>query len=661
MFDLKKYKETEAAIQKTAELRKSVRQAVLNLPPELEGLLPTEIGDPGNKLPLDLQGVDNKVWLYEILYDPNVPVGRPISVQLLWDGNPVGPVIEGLMTPIDPVNDLPVELFLPGLDTQAPGRHQLSYRSVYVINTYDGPEVEIIIDKEAPNHDRPGSPPILPDVLDGVIDKQYFDNNQTVTVEIPRPLDRATGDIATIYFGKSAPGKLVGIVRAEDNSPANLTYDVPVFDIATAGEGNMIFYYVWEDRVGNVGPPSDPLDVIVLLSNAPSGLRPPEVPMAVGPNKTVNIAASFPTLAVRIREYVDFEVNIDKVVVKFDDITQPERTVTGATDVIVEVPYSNVARNGRGPRLADVNYKVVRYNSEFEELIGETIEIDLTLPGPPPDPGDENPDIGNPNLTQVVVTGRGNPPSPPDTLELQDFGLIADASAILYDNFQAGDEVRLYWNEQLVPAPGGLYEVTGLEAIGDPMPFEIPWDMIEATSNGVWPVHYEVTSSTTANPNKSLRTPVDVHVAVTTLPDPVIQDTVFVLGIEYIACPTIKNIPVVGRAAVVHVAGGAPLAEGMVLDFTWTGSNPNGPVAPYEFQKTLTGNEHAVGFDVYLPFTDALVPIRDGSGSIIYETTIGSRLEMSNRHSVEVVVVDAGGGLCSPSVTNRKFKAVKGK
>ncbi|WP_248769231.1 hypothetical protein [Pseudomonas sp. MWU12-2345] len=656
MFDLKKYQETQAAIQKTAELRKAAREAALNVPPELQGLLPIVEGDPGNKLPLSLHGVENEVLLREVLYNPTGTPNRPLSVQLLWDGAPVGE-IEYLTTPIDP-DDLPVSLYLPAIETQSPGGHKLGYISIYVSNEYYGPEVEIIIDKDPPNHGAPGDPLELPDVVDNILDKQYFESNEFVTVSIPRPSDRATGDTAYIYFGRSNPGAQVGIVTATDNSADDLTVDIPIFNVVSSGEGDMIFYYVWEDRVGNVGFPSKELHVIVLLTNAPSGLRPPEVPMAVGTNKTVTVAASFPTLAVQIRQYIDFLVNTDKVVVTFDGVPQPAVTVTGVTDVIVEVPYAVVKRNGVGPREAEVTYKIVRYDSEFPELIGETIEIDLTRPGPPP-PEPEDPTVGNPNLHDVHVKGRGtSPPSPEDTLELGDAGQPADASALIYDDFLAGDEVQLFWNGQPVPAPGGVYRVRGDENTTDMMPFVIPWNMIEATSNGKWPVHYEVTSSTTTNPNRSLDTPIDVHVAVTTLPDPVIQGTEFIAGVEYIVCRSLQNISGVGKAAVVHVAGGAPLVDGMVLDFTWSGSNPGGPVPPYPFTKTLSGNEPTAGFDVYLPLATALIPILDGSGSIIYETVVGGRLESSNRHDVEVVVVDGGGGTCPASVTTRRKSTV---
>ncbi|NWC00493.1 hypothetical protein HX882_31925 [Pseudomonas gingeri] len=650
MSDFKQDQEAQAALKKTAKLREDVRRAALNLPPELQGLLPLEPGDPGNKLPLSLHGVDNDVLLQEVLYSDTVPNGREITVQLLWDNAPSGPV-QTLVTPIDPNSDLPVTMLLPALYTASAGRFMLSYQTVYAFNPTKGPEVEIIIDKEAPNHDLPGPPLDLPDIAGNIIDKQYFDNNATVTVEIARPTDRATGDIAIIYFGRSIPGNEVGRVTATDNSPAPLTYDVSTFDVLTGGEGQMIFYYRWEDRVGNLGDNSHPLDVIVLLSDAPTNLLPPHVPAAVGPNNTVNVAASQPYLAVRIPPYTGVEVNVDKVVLTFGDRPPLEKTVTGTGSTLIEVPYSYVRFGGVGPRNVDLSYVIQRYTSVFPELIGETIEVDLTRPGPTfPDP--EDPDIGNPNLTTVVVQGTGTPQSPDDTLELVDAGLDADASAVIYDNFQADDEVQLFWDSR--PVPGGLYTVTGTETPGDLMTFVIPWATIDATSNGIWPVHYEVTGPTTANPNPSLRTEVDVHVAVTTLPDPVIQNVQNNGTSDFLVCSSLENVSGVGRTAVVHVNGGGPLTDGLVLNFTWSGSNPDGPVPDFPFSKTLTGGEHINGFDVYLPLTTALVPILDGSGSIIYEANIAGRPEASNRHDVEVVVVGSDGQVCPANVTRRK-------
>ena len=386
----------------------------------------------------------------------------------------------------------------------------------------------------------------------------------------------------------------------------------------------------------------------------------------------VNVAVSFPTLAVEIEEYTNVSVNVDKVEVTFDGQRQLPQNVDGFWPVIVPVPYANVKRNGVGPRTARVSYEIVRDNFvRVPEFIGETVLIDLTRPGPVfPDP--EDPTIGNPNLDPVVVTGRGTPPGADDTLEMKDVGLNADAKVRIFDGYKADDHVQLFWNNVPVPAPGGVYEVDGTEDPSDEMEFIIPWTMIEATSNGDWPVHYEITSPTEPNPNPSPRAQVAVHILAVTLPPPVIQGVVATGGLDYIFCSTVVNVPGQGRVAVVHVNGGGPLVEGLVLNFTWTGTrlsqpepgNPDdpdpgyplpGPVPDYTFSKTLVAPEHVSGFDVYLPFTNALLPIRDGSGSIFYTATIGGRLETSDTHDVEVVVVNANNQTC-PVVASSRAK-----
>jgi len=672
MLDIKSHKNTQIDNNKVSGgLRKTRRRNDLDAAaPELQGLLPNVPGDGQNKLPKALQGVENEVWLNEVIYSGAVPDGRSIFISLRWQGIDVGDPQE-FTTPIDS-DDLPAKFPLRGPLTATPGERRLSYVSYYPVhgaNPFFGPEVRILIDAEAPNQGLQDEPLSLTNVSGSVIDLDFFENNSTVDISIARPADRATGDIANIYFGASIPGQLVGsTVPAADNSSDDLTLEVPASLIRDQGEGERMFYYTWQDRVGNVGVESKALEVTVFLTRAPADLVPPVVPDAIGPDKTVNVAVSFPVLAVEIGRYTNFVANVDKVRVEFDGVPQVPRNVDGTWPLLVEVPYSSVRRGGVGPRSARVTYEVLHNELIVKELVGETIKVDLTRPGPVfPEP--EDPEVGNPNLRAVVVTGRGVPPSGSNKLEIQDFGLDADATVAIFDAFKVDDHVQLFWNKVPVPAPGGVYDVTGSESAGDLMEFVIPWSMIEGTSNGNWPVHYEITNPAQANPNPSLRADVSVHVLAVTLPPPVIQGVVSSGGDDYVVCQTVVTVPGQGRVAVVHVNGGAPLAEGLELEFTWSGerlsglgpSEPDpgyavpGPVPDYFFSKTLVGTEHLSGFNVYLPFVDALLPIRDGKGSIVYTAVIGGTDETSDTHDVEVIIVNAGNEPC-PMVVSSKTK-----
>jgi hypothetical protein len=105
----------------------------------------------------------------------------------------------------------------------------------------------------------------------------------------------------------------------------------------------------------------------------------------------------------------------------------------------------------------------------------------------------------------------------------------------------------------------------------------------------------------------------------------------------------------VGKAAIVRVIGGGPLVANMTLNFKWVGT-PGAPGAPpvddFLIEKTLQGNEHINGFDVYLPYTTALKPIRDGEGEIEYTTVLDGRTHTSPSHKVRVLAIDFDGNYC---------------
>lgn len=171
-----------------------------------------------------------------------------------------------------------------------------------------------------------------------------------------------------------------------------------------------------------------------------------------------------------------------------------------------------------------------------------------------------------------------------------------------------------------------------------------------AAKNGKKIARYIITNPANgSNANPSLPTTVDAYVIRVTLPRPVIQNLYTNPGnIVYLNCSSLRDIPVTGKAAVVRVAGGDSLVADLKLDFVWKGTPLSGgdDIPDYPFSKTLQGNEHTAGFEVYLPFNAALRPIRDGRGEISYTTVIDGRTHTSEAHDVRVVVVDNAGAFC---------------
>jgi hypothetical protein len=616
-------------------------------PPKLQGLLPDVVGDDPNKLPKSLQGVENDVLIEEILViTPSPPPGRPVILQLLWQNVPIGDPI----TTVTPVTSTQT-LKLPASATIAEGLFSLSYRLTYggVITDFSPAEF-IRVDKEAPNKDVAGGEIELPtEYSDGRITKERLDADPVIKLKIPLHSDRRTGDIARVYMGASEPGVFIGDYTAPDAGNSDMEVELTKAQVESSRDGKRIIYYKWMDRVGNEGPSSHELNVVIELMPAPSNLKPLEVPEAPAPGNLISIKDAFPNVGVVIKAYDNIDP-LDQVAVVWDSIAQPRKYASDGFDMIFDVPYADVKRNGLGPRPVTVSYSVWRGTQEYPETTVVTVNVDLRRPGTPPDEPDD-PDVGNDKLSPVTV--QADKTTDPNKFELIDAGSNGTATTIVDKIREDGDVYQLYWGGVAVPGAGGQVILDGSESDDDPINFTIPHEFITAQGNGLAiPVHYEITNPNFPdnNSNSSLRQPVSVYVVKVTLPTPKIAFLQTIAGVEFLNCTSLRNISNVGWAAVVDVPGGAPLEENMELTFTWKGEGWDGtapvPVDDYPFKKKLTGNEHVAGFTVYLPHDDALLPIKDGSGEIIYQVDVKGRTETSDPHAVQVIVRDGTGGNC---------------
>lgn len=607
--------------------------------PQLQGVLPNVTGDDPNKLELLRQGQDNDVTIIELI-DVIAPPGRTVVVQLVWNGLPAGAPLP-LTTPV-PAG--PHTLVLPGTATVAAGVYNLYYTVTYAGNPKSSDSIDIYIDQTAPNQGNRGGDLVLPAGLpNGVITNEYLAaNNDTVVLTIPQHPDRKTGDHCTVLLGTSIPGTIIGTYTVPDNPGPDMTVELKRAHLVSSGEGARILYYRWKDRVGNEGPNSESLDITVQLTPAPSALLPPEVPEAVSPD-IIDLADAWPSVTVAIPAYSDGRAG-DEVVVVWDGIIQTAQPVDTNFEAKVEVPYADVLANGTGPRDVVVTYSILRGGTSYPEGTDVTVGVDLSTTGPV-NPGPD-PTTPNPALTALTVKGSA---SPDNTLRAADSGNPVTITAPIYTPNAAGETVRLYWNGAAVgDADGGLYTV----AAGDTeITFTVPWTVVEASGNHVaLPVQYKI-QNVNGNENPSLIQDVDVYILPVNLNDPVILHLYSDGGpLDYINCSSLREIPTGGRGAIVSVPGGTPLEQGHVLTFAWTGerqTDPNpGPVPDFTFDKTLSGNEHIDGFNVYLPFDAALEPILDGLGSIVYTVEIAGRPETSGAHEVIVVVRNGEGDLC---------------
>ena len=611
--------------------------------PELEGLLPDVDGDEKNKLPAALRNVENNVHVSEILEGAFAP-NRQIEFWLTWAGRDIEPS-QKFTTTTSPVS---VDAKLPATATVAGGVFPLGYRYTYQGNEYVyHTPVDIFIDTEAPNRGAPGTRAILPpEVVDGLLTKEYLAANNGVLLTIPTPGDTRTGDIVEVFYGASDPAKKIGSFEVSTDHTVPVTVQLTLANVILEGEGRKIFYYQWRDRVGNIGPHSVELVVNVVLKDAPSNLKPPQVPEAAPPERLIDLKDAFPSVGVVISMYDNWEAT-DEIEVSWDGRKQPRKPVGSGFDVIVDVLYADIRAGGLGPRTdVPVTYSVWRGGLEYPEGTGTLVNVDLTRPGPlPPDP--ENPEDGNSNLDEVKVQGAVT--TEPNKLELVDAEANATATFIIADPHEDGDTYTLYWDG--VEVPGATYTSDGTEADDFEIEFQITPDFFKGQGNnpGV-KVHYEITNPASPNPNSSLRQKVSVYVNQVILPVPKVRHTESSGGFDYITCKSLRDFPNVGWGVAVDVPGGEPLGPNMELKCVWSGvswqTGAPVPVPDFAFSKTLSGNEHIDGFSVYLPLATALNPIRDGNGAFKYTANIGGRDESSAEHKVEVVVRDGENGDC---------------
>lgn len=639
MNNLKMLSKAEAARRKLYVLRQSLKKRAITAP-EVVNLLPALPGDQNvKKLQLSRQGQNCDVRVIDVERPEH---SKPEELYIaLYKGSDL--VSEWIQLP---QNNDDFILTLLGVYTASPGLFDLKYIVDYAGVETSSEVSRFYIDNVAPNHGNPGGVATPPaEVIDGVLTREILDAGDYIVMSVPTPDDVAQGDIYRGYYGNLKQGIVVDTFIVDEDTTAPIQMDIPTSLIKGIGDGEYYFYCVYQDRVGNVGKDGEAFKLTVELTPRPSGLQPPEVP--VNDDGVTDLKDAYPFLDVVIPPFGN-GLPTDKAVVTFDGKAQPGKPTDGTSEVIVSVPFADVALGGDGPRDARVAYAIVRDGKEFPEPTGVTVKIDFTIPGPVnPEP---DPEVGNPNLGALVVKGS----SKDNELVEADIGTDVDIDLDLPTGLKAADVITLVWEGQKVAAPEGVYTVTGAEDPDFKVPFTLKSAVFEATKNGRKTARYVITNPDNGeNENPSLPTPVKVSIYPVTLPDPVIQHIYTNPGnLKFLNCTSLRDIPVIGLAAVVRVAGGGSLVADMKLDFVWSRSklDPGAPdIEDYKFEKVLQGSEHITGFDVYLPFADALRPIKDGNGKIIYSTVIDGDTHSSGEHAVRVVVADFNDRYCDGS------------
>ncbi|MFJ2428712.1 hypothetical protein [Pseudomonas sp. NPDC087804] len=635
------FKELSAAKKSSRKQLSALRKSLLTAgaAPQVEGMLGPIAGDDIHKLPVILQGKDCPVKLNDVQVPPGAKPDETF-ISLCKDGVPFGGWVDLPMVP-----DNPFLMTLGGAFTTTSGLFNLSYKIEYGGNDSQSESLIFFIDTTAPGFGlpaTPGTPPV--EVIDGLVTRDILADLDGITMTLDAPGDIKPGDIYNGYYGKSDPGVSVGSYKVVEDTTLPIEIKIEKNIIETMGEGQHIFYCKYEDRVGNIGPSSNPFTFTIQLRPTPSALKPPEVPLHED-DDLIDLDDAVPSLGVVIPVF-DNGIPGDAVRVTFDGKIQPPKPTDGKTAVIVDVPFLDVKGTDPGPKDVTLTYEILREGKPYPEGTAVPLKVDLSIAGPVnPEP---DPELGNPNLTKLIVKGStGN-----DKLVEADVGNDIDIDLTIYTGYKDGDIVDLVWEGVKVPPPNGQYEVDGTEVAGFKIPFKLPKAVFLDSGNGIKSARYVISNPTANgdNENPSPPTAVDAYIIPIVLPAPKILNLYTnPANREFLNCSSLRSIPVVGWGAIVKVDGDTDFAPNMKLKFKWVGksSDPDAdPIEDFLFEKELKGLEHVLGFEVYLPFETALKTIGDGEGEISYVAEIDGHDRSGGSHKVRVVMINNEGGFC---------------
>ncbi len=591
-------------------------------------LLPDTTDDDPNQLHRDQRGTNLTIDVKS--FDQGED-GKPGSITLYWNGIAVGAPFNFTT----PIADFPVELTLPGSETTVQGSFPLSYEVEIFGNTTPSLPLTVNIDTTAPNNNRPGARVTLPpEVEANGITKEYLDANGGKVVVSVRGdyADAKINDVVTLWFGPSIPlAKKVGsFTRAVLAVP--VTIELLEADISFEGESSL--FYKLTDRKGNEGPDSEYKTVPVMLTPAPTNLKPPLVPVA--DDGLVDYADAVQGVKVVIPAYTNWFAN-DRVVVTFDgtDHAPQQMPQGGAT---VNLPFALIYSGNYGEKDSRVTYRIERNTKPYPEAVGKDFKVDLRMPGPDPE---DPPKEVHPDLNILTVKGAV---SAENVLTEDDANQNVEATAAIYPNVADGQFAQLWWNGK----DTGLK--VDLDSNSTEIAFTIPWDIVKDGGNGdAIPVHYAVGHALNENVYLSGPQPVDVSGIEIVLPEPTFQH----LDPKYnvLNCPSLQ-VHDGALYAEIQVPGGDMRLADKPLTFIyqgWTDDTGTIPIDGTSHTFSYTPNEDEVrdGFTVLLPYETALRDTLQAWGSIHFTVDIdGVPGAPSKRHLVDVEVRRPGNLAC---------------
>lgn len=442
--------------------------------------LPLLWDEAAHKIPLSVRGQPFKVTIPSVWMPNNAATNVRTDIRYFWKGDHVHTA--QIFGPYDPAVLFPYTQELPAWLLDSPGISLLYYEiSGVLLPTGESERTLIDVDDSPPNLDNPGTELIFNDyTLDGVSDAELT-ADAGIPCEVPRYMIMRTEDVVMVYFGvlphiNYVDRLVVERRHIEDGDP--LQFLIPEDFVRNSGGGERWVSYRLMDRVGNIGPFSDPVKLDINLVSLPDLLR-PLVPRAET-DGLIDLDDIRQGVSVSIREVVDAEQG-DIITLRWN--THVLATITVGPlqiwPIPVEVAWPIFLAGGFDARYpVRVWYQFAR-GSLTKNSPDTFIEVDATVAGDPP----VGPDPINPMLPRVTVKGvtEDNVITPADSP-----GPVLVEVPLFVDP-EVGENLRLFWGND--GAFADIKVVDPGDVAGQNVQLYVPWALIVAGGGLVY-VYY---------------------------------------------------------------------------------------------------------------------------------------------------------------------------
>jgi hypothetical protein len=601
-------------------------------------LLPNQVGDGKNQVPLSLQGLELKV---NVPRPPRAGDTPSVSglIDLMWNGTRLPETRYSYSTPLDSAILL-IPMTLPANLTDKEGKHELSYYLSQGGNIGVVTPVEINVDRSPP---LPLTEVIVPPEVerDGIT-KKYLDDNGHVLITIEEYAGHMLYDFLECFIGTSVPlpTRIGSITRTDLATPLEFRLTAAMLDNE---EGERAIYWQATDRKGNKSLHSPYKRLNVTLTDPPADLLPLDIPLYS--DNLIDLEDAQQPIGVGIEdEYTNF-IQGDQFQATFDGLLQPAITIPGFP-FYVNVPFRDVFNGNAGLKTVKASYQILRKGVAHPLVPVEldNISVDLRKPGAPIDP--DKP--GNPNPDLPTVSVQGDAGGAANQLREADNSGPVIVTATIYTGAKENDEVQLYWKGEPVSEADG-----GIVKIGATPPAELEWTVLwrvfeDAGNGNPIKAHYVIGHDVNDNVDVSTATDVDVLIRPDVIPEVKFQHLDDDFGL--LNCLSLRRDSVAGVVVEVLVAGGEPQLAGQELELTYQGYSDNGsttkPGTEAKVTYTPSSQEATAGFIVKIPYDPAILTTENAWGGISYLAVINGRDTPSAEHVVRVYMVDPAGGSC---------------